>query len=192
MTQGTLVVINGLSGTGKSGMAKRLAADLKRPLISNDTLKEVLFDTLGWDDLEWSERLTPVASALIWSVARSVLEAGQSLVVEGAFKVDIDGPALTSLRDDLSPLIAEIHVQGDRHVLAERVKERAEKGDRHPGHGDQDPETLHKEVIPDLLTEPDHLLEAPDIYLLVDTEQMSDEVYEELLRKVSRILGAGE
>jgi hypothetical protein len=125
---------------------------------------------------------------LIWSVARSVLAADQSLVVEGAFKVDIDGPALTSLRDELGPLIAEIHVHADREVLAERVKERAEEGDRHPGHGDQDPETLHKEVIPDLLTDPDHLLQAPDIYILVDSEEISDEEYAELLAKVRQIL----
>ena len=175
MTRAALVVVNGLSGTGKSGLAKQLAGDLSRPLISNDVLKEVLFDTLGWDDLEWSERLTPVASALVWSVARSVLEAGQSLIVEGAFKIDLDGPRLTSLRNDLSPLIAEIHTHADRDVLAERVKERAEEG-------------LHEEVIPDLLTDPDHLLEAPDISIMVDTEEITDDEYAELLGTVRRIV----
>jgi hypothetical protein len=74
-------------------------------------------------------------------------------------------------------------------VLARRVKERAESGDRHPGHGDQDMEALHEEVIPDLLTDPDPLLDAPDCYILLNTEkEMTDDKYLDLLDKVREVI----
>lgn len=189
MTRANLIVVNGLSGTGKSGLARRLAGDLGYPCFGNDQLKEVLFDTLGWSDLDWSKRLGTSSSALLWSVARSMLEAGRSLVVEGAFKAGVDGPRLVGLREQFRPRIAEIHCFASREVLARRVKKRAESGDRHPGHGDQDLEALHEEVIPDLLTDPDPLLDAPDFYILLSTEEeMTDEKYTDLIDKVRAVI----
>jgi predicted kinase len=189
MARANLIVVNGLSGTGKSALARHIARDLGYPFFGNDQLKEVLFDTLGWSDLEWSKRLGTSASALLWSVARSMLEAGQSLVVEGAFHAGEDGPRLVGLREQFRPRIAEIHCFASRDVLARRVKERAESGDRHPGHGDQDMEALHEEVIPDLLTDPDPLLDAPDCYILLNTEEeMTDDKYLDLLDKVREVI----
>jgi hypothetical protein len=54
-------------------------------------------------------------------------------------------------------------------VLVERVQERIAAGDRHPGHGEQDDETLHGTVIPNLRDDRDPLFEAPDRYIKVDT-----------------------
>jgi predicted kinase len=197
MAHANLILVNGLSGTGKTGLARRLAADLGLPCIGNDQLKEVLFDTLGWSDLEWSERLGTASSALLWSACRSLLEAGQSVVIEGAFHVEEDGPRLKAVLEQFQPRIAEIHCYAPREVLVQRVKERAESGERHPGHGDQDREALREEVIPDLLTDPDPLLDAPHFYILLNTEEeMTDERYAELLGKVesfikSDAIGAG-
>jgi predicted kinase len=187
-----LIIVNGLSGTGKSGIARRLAADLELPCVGNDQLKEVLFDTLGWSDLEWSKKLGTTSSALLWSVSRSMVEAGKSLVVEGAFHATEDGPLLRGLRERYSPRIAEIHCFASRDVLARRVRERAESGDRHPGHGDQDEAALREEVIPDLLTDPDPLLDAPDCYILLDTgDELTDEKYREVLDKVRAFIAGG-
>ena len=169
-----------------------MAADLTLPCVGNDQLKEVLFDTLGWSDLEWSKKLGTSSSALLWSVGRSMVEAGKSLVIEGAFHAAEDGPRLRGLREQFNPRIAEIHCFASRDVLARRVRERAESGDRHPGHGDQDDAALHEEVIPDLLTDPDPLLDAPDCYILLNTEdEMTDEKYGELLEKVRTFLESG-
>ena len=180
MTRPILVVVNGLSGTGKTGLAKRLAKDLVLPVIGNDQLKEVLFDTVGWSDLEWSNQLQEASSALLWSVTESVLEAGHSLLIENAFKDDIDAPRLRDIQARLEPRIAEIHCYADREVLVQRVKERMERGDRHPGHGEQDKQTLHGEVIPNLRSDPDPLLDAPDFYIMIDTAEVPDSEYEDL------------
>jgi predicted kinase len=191
VTTPILIVVNGLSGTGKTGLARRLAEDLSLPCIGNDQLKEVLFDTVGWSDLEWSKQLQKAASALLWSVTDSVLEAGHSLVIENAFDAGIDAPRLAEIQSRLDPRIAEIHCYADREVLVKRVKERMAKGDRHPGHGEQDQATLHEEVIPNLRKDPDALLEAPDFYIMIDTAEVPDSEYEDLRDKV-RVFMAGE
>jgi predicted kinase len=184
MTRPVLIVVNGLSGTGKTGLAKRLAADLGLPCIGNDQLKEVLFDTVGWSDLEWSKQLQTASSSLLWSVTESVLEAGHSIMIENAFDHEIDAPRLRDVQQKLRPRVAEIHCYADREVLVKRVKERMERGDRHPGHGEQDKATLHAEVIPNLRNDPDHLLEEPDFYILIDTAEVPDSEYEDLRGKV--------
>ena len=192
MTRPVLIVVNGLSGTGKTGLAKRLAADLGLPCIGNDQLKEVLFDTVGWSDLEWSKQLQKASSSLLWSVTESVLEAGHSIMIENAFDHGIDAPRLRDIQQRLMPRIAEIHAYADREVLVERVKERMERGDRHPGHGEQDKETLHAEVIPNLRNDPDHLLDEPDFYILIDTAEVPDSEYEDLRAKVQAFMAGNE
>lgn len=44
----TVVVVQGESGSGKTYVARRLAADLKLPLVAKDDFKELLFERLGW------------------------------------------------------------------------------------------------------------------------------------------------
>lgn len=188
MERPALIVVNGLSGTGKTGLARRLAADIGLPCVGNDQLKEVLFDTLGWSDLAWSERLGVTSSALLWSVCESIVCAGHSLVIENHFKPDVDAPRLREIQERYGPRIAEIHCYADREVLVQRVKERIARGDRHPGHGEQDQQTLHETVIPNLLTDRDPLLDAPDFYILVDTGDLSDAAYADLLSKLEDFL----
>jgi predicted kinase len=188
MANAALILVNGLSGTGKSNLAGRLANDIHLPLISNDALKEVLFDTLGWSDLEWSDKLGVTSAHLLWLVTRELLTADVSLIIESAFHAEHDGPRLARVKDEFQPRVAEIHCVADRAVLAERVEERAESGERHPGHGDQDERTLYGEVIPDLLTDPDPLLPGSDYYLVVDTEEISDRKYREVLTGVEAFL----
>lgn len=150
MERPALIVVNGLSGTGKSGLAQRLAGYLSLPCVGNDQLKEVIFDTLGWSDLAWSERLGDTSSALLWSVCESIVCAGSALVIENHFKPDVDGPRLRDIQGRCRPRIVEIHCCADRDVLVRRVEERIARGDRHPGHGEQDQQTLHQTVIPNL------------------------------------------
>ena len=188
MSKAVLIIINGLSGTGKSGLARRLATDLQLPCIGNDQLKEVLFDTLGWDDLELSEMLGIASSAILWSVTGSIVGAGQSLVIESAFHRDRDAPQLREIAQNLRPLVIEIHCFAARSVLIERVKARTEKGDRHPGHGDQDREALEDQVIPELKAADDHLLDAADLYIPFDAADESDEAYENLRTQVKQFM----
>jgi adenylate kinase family enzyme len=52
-----LVVVTGPPAAGKTTIGRELSSQLRLPLISKDTIKEALFDELGFGDLEWSARL---------------------------------------------------------------------------------------------------------------------------------------
>ena len=73
-------------GTGKTTLAQRLAEDLRLPLISKDRIKEILFDTLGWSDREWSRKLGAATMELLYSYMEIELAAGRSFVVECNFR----------------------------------------------------------------------------------------------------------
>ena len=47
MSKPLLFVITGRPATGKTTLARRLAVDLRLPLIHKDGLKESLYDALG-------------------------------------------------------------------------------------------------------------------------------------------------
>ena len=61
MSRALLVIISGPPGAGKMVLGRRLAQALGFPFINKDDIKEILFDTLGWHDREWSKKLGHVA-----------------------------------------------------------------------------------------------------------------------------------
>ena len=52
-----LIIISGPPCSGKTALGGWLARELGLPLLHRDGFKEALFDSLGWSDLEWSQRL---------------------------------------------------------------------------------------------------------------------------------------
>lgn len=47
-----LIIITGLLGTGKTTLAKKISKKFKYPLVYKDAFKEILFDTLGYNNRE--------------------------------------------------------------------------------------------------------------------------------------------
>ena len=81
-TSPLVILVNGLPATGKTTLARRLATDLRLPLLAKDAIKETLFDTLGWSDRVWSRRLGAVTFTLLYMLLEEQLRAGRSCVVE--------------------------------------------------------------------------------------------------------------
>jgi predicted kinase len=131
-----LVIVSGPAGVGKTTLAGRLAAALGLPLMTKDTLKEALFDTLGSGDVAWSQRLGRASMALLLAFAEANVAAGCSCIIEAPFYAALATPEMVRLlaRGPCQPL--QIQCYADPAVLAARFRRRMVSGARHPGHLD--------------------------------------------------------
>lgn len=155
------VVVAGLPASGKTTLARALAFELDLPLISKDTVKEALFDSLGTGDLEWSQRLGRAAHMVMYSIAKEV----RSAVLESHFW---RGVAEDDLRALGRPLV-QVYCRCPTEIAADRYRRRALSSDRHKGHlgehqtdevtrswreAEAQPLALHAPVVEVLTTEP--------------------------------------
>jgi predicted kinase len=132
-----LIIVNGLPGTGKTSLARRLAADVRLPVFSRDGMYETLYDALEC----YTNGLPPLIGSatftLLYYVTGSLLAAGQPLIVEGFFgRPELRSAELLQLQQayDFEPF--QILCKADGIVLLERFLARVGTAERHAGHPD--------------------------------------------------------
>lgn len=87
------MAVTGLPGSGKTTLARGLAAELGWPLIARDTIKEALGDAFGRDGDEESRRLGHAAYEVLYAVAA---EVPREAIIESNFRRD-SVPAVRAL-----------------------------------------------------------------------------------------------
>jgi predicted kinase len=114
-------------------LARRLAADLQIPLLSKDTIKEALGDTLVVDSVERSRELGGASLEALYALTDVQLDLGISVVVDHAFHQDLADAVLPLVERSTAVIV---HCSAPHDLLTERVLERQARGDRHPVHFD--------------------------------------------------------
>ena len=92
-----LVIILGRPASGKTTLARRLAAELSVPILSKDDIKEALFEVLGFSDREHSRRLSDASFAAQLRLAETQLTAGLSCLLEGNWRAEHTGSVLQAV-----------------------------------------------------------------------------------------------
>lgn len=129
-----LVVITGAPGTGKTTLGRRIGRELGLPVFFKDSIKERLFDRLGWSDLAWSRKLGVASIALLFDIAEAELAAGRSLVIESNFRPEYDTRQVVDLLRRCPGEPFQIFCDAAPDVLLRRFRERWDSGTRHQGH----------------------------------------------------------
>ncbi len=180
-----LLLISGPPGAGKTTLGTRLAHDLGLPFFNKDGIKETLFDTLGWKDRAWSRQLGVASTALLFYCIERHLEAGQSVVAESAFQATYDAPRLEALRQHYRVRVLEVFCMAAPEVLLARFQQRAQNGQRHPGHGEQ---AQVEELRANLLKGVYQPISAEGAMLTIDTTDVATLEYQRLFQEISLAL----
>lgn len=142
-----IIAVTGLPCTGKSTLADQLQQYLAWPLLAKDTIKESLFDSLGWNDRAWSRRLSDASYELMFAWLTQVIRSGGDVIVEANFRFPQHAQRFAALRDLGAVRLFQIVCVTEGELLKARYLERACSGNRHPGHLDFD---TYTELAPQL------------------------------------------
>ncbi|WP_327253592.1 AAA family ATPase [Streptomyces sp. NBC_01244] len=136
MRDNSFVILTGLPASGKSTVARGLAAELDLPVIDKDVILESLYDSLGVGDHAWRHRLSRAADDILFSLAADARRA----VLVNWWHRDTAPGRLRQLDAHLIEVFCDCHTT----LVAERFRTRK----RHPGHLDQNltTEQLHARV----------------------------------------------
>ena len=126
-----LMIILGCPASGKTTLARRLAAELSVPALCKDDIKEALFESLGVGDRETSRRLSDACFAAQLRMARTQLMAGLCCVLEGNWRAEHAGGVLSAL-ERTGARTAQVWCHASPAETVRRFAARV----RHPGHLD--------------------------------------------------------
>ncbi|GCE19587.1 AAA family ATPase [Dictyobacter kobayashii] len=191
MGKPVLVIVNGLPGTGKTTLSRRLAADVRLPVFSRDGMYETLFDALDGQSNASSLEIAPATFKLLYYVAGSILAAGQAVIVEGFFgRPELRSAEFLQLQRsyDFAPL--QILCKADGGVLVERFLARMGAVERHVGHQHSDLEWIERNkerLLQGRLTP----LALDGQIIEVDTTTPDSFDYEHVLQRVQAALSQG-
>lgn len=132
-----IILITGLPGTGKTTLARTLAARYGVPLIAKDLIKEPLLDVLGAADAAQSRRLSDASFAVVFAIARELHATGSDMLLEGNFR---PGEHEQVLRATITvwTSFAQVLSRVDEHERLSRLSRRRADPARHAGHRDGD------------------------------------------------------
>lgn len=131
MTARRFVVISGLPGSGKSHLAKPLAAALGLPVLDKDEILEKLFESRGVGDAIRRRTLSRDSDRIFESEARA--SAGAVLVSHWRLRgMPPDSGTPVKWLAELSANIVHVHCACPIDLALNRFLQRA----RHPGHLD--------------------------------------------------------
>ena len=114
-------------------MAETLAERLKLPVISKDTIKEYLFDFVGFQSREEKVNLGIASMEIMYYVAGQLMRAGQAFILENNFESSSEQD-IQNLIEKYRYSVLTITLTGDYKVIYQRFLERENSLDRHRGH----------------------------------------------------------
>jgi len=127
------ILVTEIPAAGKSTMAEVISERLKLPVISKDTIKELLFDNVGFRSREEKVNLGIASMEIMYYIAGQLMKAGQSFILENNFEYSSEH-GMKKLLEQYRYSVLIITLTGDYKAIYRRFLERESSPDRHRGH----------------------------------------------------------
>lgn len=76
------ILVAGMPASGKSTIAVRISESLGIPMLSKDSIKEVLFDDLGFHSRAEKVQLGTAAMHILYYAAAQLMKVGKPFILE--------------------------------------------------------------------------------------------------------------
>lgn len=127
------ILVAGFPAVGKSTLAAALSQELRVPMFSKDSIKEQLYDSIGFRSRQEKVALGVGAMEILYYNAGQVLAAGQSVILENNFEND-SRPGLLALLEKYPCPVVTLSLTGAPEVIYQRFIKRDLSPSRHRGH----------------------------------------------------------
>ncbi|GFI42987.1 hypothetical protein IMSAGC018_00651 [Lachnospiraceae bacterium] len=127
------ILVTGIPAAGKTTMAEYLSERMKLPVFSKDTVKELLYDQVGFRSRKEKVRLGIASMEMIYYGAKQLMKVGQPFILENNFENISKEGIMTLLKEYQYPALT-ITLTGDYKAIYERFLERNISPLRHRGH----------------------------------------------------------
>ncbi|MBU1046453.1 AAA family ATPase [Patescibacteria group bacterium] len=134
MKKPLLIILLGPVSVGKTTIGEKVSKELNLPFINKDSLKEVIFDTNGWRDKEYSREIGNTAYSILYHFTNCLLGNSSAVIVEANFLPKYANNKLNNLIKKYNAHAIQLNCWAQEGVLIKRFKERNKLGYRHPGH----------------------------------------------------------
>ena len=140
-----LIIICGLSATGKTTLANELSKKLGIFCIHKDSIKESLFESLKLSTLEDSKKIGYPAVHVALDLARENLQRGVDVILESPFNYSDVGKVFETWKQQCEIDIFTIVLELDEKLRKTRFEEREKGKERHHAHHDTDRLRMYEE-----------------------------------------------
>lgn len=127
------ILVAGMPAAGKSTMAKVIAEKWSLPVISKDSIKEFLYDNIGFQSRADKVNLGVASMEIMYYVADQLMKAVQPFILENNFEYASE-QGVKALLEKYQYAALTITLTGDYKVIYQRFLERESSPDRHRGH----------------------------------------------------------
>lgn len=127
------ILVSGMPASGKSTIAGKLSASLNIPMLSKDSIKEILFDTLGFNSRAEKVQLGVAAMHILYYAAQQLMKAGKPFILENNFE-DSSVEGIMELLEDYQYVGITVRLTGDPAIIYRRFAARDLSEERHRGH----------------------------------------------------------
>lgn len=131
-----LIVLCGAPASGKTTLARRIATDLRLPLLEKDVIKESLAEVFPTPDRAASRQIGAASMSVLYDLADAMLGRGVNTMIESNFYAQYAPRGLE--RMSRSARIRIVQCDAERDTIVHRYRQRHASSERHAAHFDLD------------------------------------------------------